>query len=448
METDENDENLGTIAPRQEKGRFGLFVAAHAPKSNKSTAVWVILLGSLAALPAFTTDLYLSALPQVAKDFHSNDSTVQLTITLMMLGTAFGQLIIGPIADRHGRKVPVIVGLIAHIILSIAIVLSTSIGMLIGLRFAQGLANAALNNASMAILRDRFSGAQAASMMSRLMLVIGLSPLLAPSIGSFLVPVGGWKLCFIVLAVMGVALLLAVLLVLPETNGVGHRVTTSLSASFRDYGRLVKDGTFAALALVPGFSSGCIMSYVVSISFILQDHYSLSPFQFALFFAANGVGLVVFAQVNAAMVPKVGPVRMLRRALPLQLLVAFCLLIVCFFFSANMWLFMAVLLGMFCFQGFVPANATALALTRHGEIAGSASAVIGFLQTGMGSVLSTCASMLGAFFATKSFANPNADSMGTMIFLSLLTSTLVVTLFTNVIRPNGPDVSRIETVDV
>lgn len=448
----------GTVQ-RQEKGRFGLFTRSHghsgaesvAPRrsaDDKSTVTWILLLGSLAAIPAFTTDLYLSALPQIANDFHSTDSIVQLTITLMMLGTAFGQLVIGPIADRKGRRVPVIIGVVAHIVISVVIVFSTSIGMLIVLRFAQGLANAALNNASMAILRDRFEGAQAASMMSRLMLIIGLSPLLAPSIGSFLVTLGGWKLCFIVLAGMGVALLVAVLAVLPETNPESKRITTPLSTSFHDYARLVKDGTFFALALVPGFSSGCIMSYVVSISFILQDHYHLSPLQFALFFAANGVGLVVFAQVNAAMVPKVGPVRMLRKALPIQLGVALVLLVVCFFFSSNMWIFMSVLLAVFCFQGFVPANATALGLTRHGEMAGSASAVIGFLQTGMGSVLSTCAAVLGTTFAAQGSANPNAEAMGTMIFLSLAASTAIVAAFTNVIRPGGPDVAIVERIEV
>lgn len=440
----------GRRVSRQEKGRFGLFIDRRREAQNslsvESTAVWVILLGSLSAIPAFTTDLYLSALPQIAADFSTDDSVVQLTITMMMLGAAIGQLVIGPLSDRRGRKWPLFLGLMGHIVLSIAIVFSTSISMLIVLRFVQGLANAALSNASMAIMRDQFSGAQAASMMSRLMLIIGLSPLLAPSIGSFLIPLGGWKLCFIVLALMGIVVLVAVLFVLPETNPRGNRLTTPLWHSFKDYVTLIRDGVFTSLALVPGFSSGCIMAYVVSIPFVLQDHYHLSPLQFSLFFAVNGIGMVVFAQVNAAMVPKVGPVRMLRRALPLQLGVAAVLLVVCTFFSANMWLFMAVTLAIFCFQGFVPANATALGLTRHGEMAGSASSVIGFLQTGMGSLLSTVAAVLGTSYATAGSANPHAEAMGSVIFGSLLLSTLVLLAFTNVIRSSGPDVALIEEV--
>src|SRR5690606_7850287 len=352
------------------------------PRSN---ARWVLLLGALATLPALTVDMYLPLLPEVGADLGAPDSLAQLTLSGMLVGGAVGQLVIGPLSDRYGRRLPVLVGLALHVVTSLLCALAPNIGVLIGLRVLQGFFNASASVVAIAAIRDRFTGSDAARILSRLMLVIGLAPLLAPSLGSFIGAHASWHAVFWVLALGGLVLGAIVLVWMPESLPVERRRPAGARAVLRGYGSLLRDRHFVALAVLPGLGQAVLMSYVVGSPFVLQEGYGLSHGQFALLFAVNGVGLVLSAQANAALVRRVAPVRL---PLVVQGVFAVGLLVVALTGAGGIVGIVAALFLVLSMQGLIPANASALALTRHGEIAGTAAAVIGAFQSGVAGLVS------------------------------------------------------------
>ncbi|MFI6427352.1 multidrug effflux MFS transporter [Promicromonospora sp. NPDC050880] len=369
-------------------------VPARGP-SSRSTVKWVLMLGALSALPAFTVDMYLPALPQVAVDLGSTEALAQLTVSCMLIGGGVGQLVIGPLSDRFGRRAPLLVGLALHVVISLLCAVVTSMPLLIGLRLAQGFFNAAAGVASVAVVRDRFVGAEAARILSRLMLVIGVAPMFAPTLGSFVLAHGTWRWVFVVLAAMGAALVLVVLLKMPETHPPRRRLTGGVRSVAGGYGRLLRDRHFLALAVIPGLGFGVLMSYVVASPIIFQQEFGLSEGQFALLFAVNGVGLVLSAQVNAALVRKVAPVRLLRFGVVAQAVLVVVLLVVVLTGAGGLIGLLVALWCVLAFQGLVPANASAMALSRHGEIAGTAAAMIGAIQSLVAGTVSSLGGFLG-----------------------------------------------------
>ena len=356
---------------------------------------YVLMLGFMAALPAFSTDMYLPSLPDVARDLHTSATAAQLTITAMMLGGAVGQLVIGPVSDRFGRRKPVLVGVALHILMSVLCAVGPAIGMLIGLRAAQGFFNASATVIATAVIRDRFIGADAAKLMSRLMLVIGASPLFAPSIGGFIAGQWGWRAVFWALALFGVVLWVVVLVKLPETLPAERRRVGGLRVAGAGYLALLRDRHFVGLALMPGLTFAVLMAYVVGSPFVLRDGYGLTETQFALIFAVNGLGLVGGAQVNAALVHRIPPLRILRTA---QLLVVALSVVLVVLGVTGAGGLPALLVVLFCtvsFVNLVGPNANALALSRHGEVAGTAAAVSGSLQALIGGAVTPLSGLLG-----------------------------------------------------
>lgn len=395
--------------------------------SSRSTVKWVLMLGALSALPAFTVDMYLPALPQVALDLGSTEALAQLTVSCMLIGGGVGQLVIGPLSDRFGRRAPLLIGLALHVVISLLCAVVTSMPLLIGLRLAQGFFNAAAGVASVAIVRDRFVGAEAARILSRLMLVIGVAPMFAPTLGTFVLAHGPWRWVFVVLAVMGAALALVVLRVMPETHPPVKRLTGGVRTVAGGYAKLLRDRHFMALAVIPGLGFGVLMSYVVGSPIIFQQEYGLSEGQFALLFAVNGVGLVLSAQVNAALVRKVAPVRLLRFGVVAQAILVVVLLVVVLTGAGGLIGLLVALWCVLAFQGLVPANASALALSRHGEIAGTAAAMIGAVQ----SLIAGSVSSLGGFLGG------DAAAMALVMLAAVVLAIGVLAIATPAFRRGG-----------
>lgn len=369
--------------------------AAAAIGRYRPDARHVLLLGFMAALPAFSTDMYLPSLPDVARDLHTSATAAQLTMTAMMIGGAVGQLVIGPVSDRFGRRRPVLVGVALHVVMSILCAVAPWIGLLVGLRAGQGFFNASATVVATAVIRDRFVGPDAAKLMSRLMLVIGVSPLFAPSIGGVIAGVWGWRAVFWALALFGVVLWVVVLRALPETLPAERRRVGGLRVAGAGYLALLRDRHFVGLALLPGLSFAVLMSYVVGSPFVLRDGYGLSENQFALIFAVNGVGLVAGAQVNAALVHRIPPLRIVRTAQVLMVALSSVLVVLGVTGAGGL---PALLVALFCTMSMVNligANANALALTRHGEVAGTAAAVSGFVQALIGGGVTPLSGLLG-----------------------------------------------------
>lgn len=350
---------------------------------------FVLLVGLMTSLPAISTDMYLPSLPDVAADLNTTEAAAQLTITGVLVGGAIGQLIIGPLSDRYGRRRPFLIGVTIHVITSIFCAIAPGIVPLIAIRAVQGLGNAAAGVIAMAVIRDRFAGADAARMMSRLMLVIGAAPMLAPTAGGIIAGWWGWRAVFYVLAAGGLALMVIVWRFLPETLPVARRRTEGLAGSLQGYGVLLRDRHFLVLALLPGLGMAVLMSYVVGAPFVLREGFGLSEHQFAAVFAINGLGMVFAAQLNAAIVQRVAPVRILRVTLPAVVLLCLAVVAVAILDVGGLFALLIPLWLVLACNGFISSNAGALALSRHGERAGAAAAVIGFAQAGVAGLVAS-----------------------------------------------------------
>lgn len=393
----------------------------------RPTARFVALLGLMTSLQAVATDLYLPSLPTVAADLQTTASAAQLTMTAMMLGAACGQLAIGPLSDRLGRRTPVLVGVAAHVVTSLLCAVAPSIQLLIALRAMQGFFNASAAVVAMAVIRDRLVGAEASRVMSRLMLVIGVAPLLAPTVGGLIAGAWGWRSVFVALAIFGALIWTFVAFGLTETLPPDRRRVGGVRTALGGYRNLLRDRHFVALAVLPGLTSAVLMSYVVASPFVLQEGFGLSEHTFALVFAVNGLGLVGGAQVNAALVRKVGPLRIMRVAQPAFVVLTAALLVLAVTGAGGLVALLGVLWVLLSGVNLVPPNASALALSRHGEVAGTGAALIGAVQIGMAGLISPLTGLLGG----------DAVAMAGVMLAAATAGLLVLSLATPAYRRGG-----------
>ena len=340
----------------------------------------VVVLGALSAIGPLTIDTYLPALPQLSAEMSATDSQAQLTITGLLLGLGFGQLIIGPLSDAFGRRRPLLIGLASHGVMSLLCAAAPSIGLLALTRTLQGLAGAAVAVVAMAVVRDLFTGIRAAQLLSRLILVLGVAPILAPSLGSALLNVTSWRGIFVALALAAVGLWVLAWRALPETLPPGRRQPATVRGSFRAYGRLFSDPMFLVMVAVAGLMFATLFAYIAGAPFLLQGRYGLSPQSFGLAFSANAVGMILMTQLNPVLVGRFGPVRVLSVAVLAALAGALALLVTALIGFGGLLGFMLPLFFVVSAAGLSFPNAPAIALSRHGEIAGTAAAVLGAAQ--------------------------------------------------------------------
>jgi DHA1 family bicyclomycin/chloramphenicol resistance-like MFS transporter len=348
-------------------------------------------------------------------------------MTATLIGGAFGQLVIGPLSDRLGRRRPVLIGVTLHILMSLVCAVAPGIEALIGARAMQGFFNASATVVAMAVIRDRFVGSDASSLISRLMLVIGVAPLFAPTVGGLIAGEVGWRGVFVALALAGVGLWVVVWRRLPETLPPERRREGGLRTALAGYRSLLRDGHFVALAVLPGLAMAALFAYVVGSPFVLREQYGLTSHQFALLFAVNGVGLVGGAQVNAYLVKRMAPIRILRVALPAVVVLAVVLTVVVLTDAGGLLGLLVVLFLLLSLVNFISPNASALALGRHGEMAGTAAAFIGCLQAGVAGGVSPLVGVLGG----------NAHAMSLVMLGSTSVALVVLTLATPAYRAGG-----------
>ncbi len=356
----------------------------------------MIVLGLLTAIGPLTIDTYLPALPAITTELGATQSQVQGTLTGILLGMGLGQLLIGPLADAIGRRRPLVAGLALHILASIACAFAPNIELLTAGRVLQGLGNAAVAVVAMAIVRDLYVGAAGATILSRLMLVMGMAPILAPTLGGAILALTTWRGVFVIVAVAGALLLLMGSLALPETLPPSRRLRLQPAVIARTYGRLLRDRTFMGLVMVAGFAFATLFGYVGGSSFVLQDVFGLSVAQFGLAFGVNSLGLLIGSQVNPYVVRRFGQPEVLRTGVTLSALAGLVLL-----GSAAsgfggligilgpLWF---ILLGM----GLTLPNIPAIALATHGDSAGTAAALLGASQFAIGGVTAPLIGALGA----------------------------------------------------
>lgn len=382
----------------------------------------VLVLGSLIAVGPLTIDTYLPALPAVVLDLKTTAAAVQLTLTGTLAGLALGQLLIGPLSDAVGRRRPLLVGTGVHVLASVLCVVAPNIGVLGALRVLQGLGAAAAAVVAMAVVRDLFTGLAAAKLFSRLMLVMGVAPVLAPTLGGELLRFTNWRGVFVLLAVLGLVLVAMTALGLRETLPPERRRNGGVVGTLRVYGLLLRDRTFVGLVLTAGLAMAALFAYVSGSSFVLQQQYGMDQQQFGLTFGAGAIGLITATQLN---------IRLLRRWTPQQILisalaggsVAGLVLLACA--ATGFGGLVGILLPLWVVlaaAGLALPNAPALALSRHGEAAGTAAALLGAVQFGVGALAAPLVGVLGT----------GSVAMAVVVAGGMVSATVVLLL---VVRP-------------
>lgn len=401
--------------------------AAVAPERDftalplRRRASWVVLLGSLAALGAFTIDLYLPAFPELETELGASTSAVQLTLTGTMVGVALGMLLVGPLSDAVGRRRPLLVGLGVHVVASLLCALAPTIEVLTALRVLQGLGTSSAAVIALAVVRDKFDGRGAARLQARLMVIVGVSPLFAPSIGGVLLELFHWRGLFVALALLSGALAVAVAVLLPETVPAHHRRRFALRPALRGYVGLLRDPALIGLVLVAGLSMSAIFGYVAQSSFAFQQQYGLSAAAFGLAFATGGAMLVAGTQVNGSLVHRFSSQGLLVTGLVCGAASGVLLLLAATTgFGGMLGLLVPLWMTMFCI-GLVMPNSPVLALERHATAAGATAALLGASQHG---VAAAAAPLGGAM------PFPPATSMAVIMSGALLAALLVYALFT------------------
>jgi DHA1 family bicyclomycin/chloramphenicol resistance-like MFS transporter len=345
-----------------------------------------VVLGLLSAVGPFAIDMYLPAMPAIGTELGTDIGRVQLTLTVFFVAMGVGQLLYGPLSDMFGRKPPLYVGLGLFAVASVGCAVTTDVDLLIALRFVQGLGAAASTAIPRAVVRDLHTGSEAARLMSMLMLVFSVSPILAPLVGSGLIAVGGWRSVFWAVTLAAVAAAALVATRLPETRPPSRRVQSSLGSALRGYGRLVADFRFLGLVLVGAFAMTGFFVFLSTSSFVMIDHYGLTPTQFSIAFGVNAIAFFAAAQLNGRLSRRFGLAALVRAgaigsATILTILVGY------FALGGDQ---LAVLIALNCVSsasmGFVVPTSSVLALDGHGPIAGTASALMGTLQMVIGAI--------------------------------------------------------------
>jgi DHA1 family bicyclomycin/chloramphenicol resistance-like MFS transporter len=351
-----------------------------------------MLLAALSAIAPLSLDLYLPALPDVGEEFATGQSTVQLTLTAVAVGLAVGQLVAGPLSDRFGRRGPLLLGLGVYVLSTLLSAFAPSVWVLVAIRALEGVAGAAGIVIARAIVRDLYSGIEAARVFALLASVSTAAPVLAPVLGGQLLRVTEWRGLFVALSLIGLALLVATLARLPESLPAQRRAGGGLRTTVVNARELLTERRFVGFVLAQGFGFGALFTYISSSSFTLQDGYGLSAQQFSLVFAGNGIGIMVAAQLSRVLVGRLGPRRLLVAGLSVQL-VGSALLVVAALTGAGLPVVLPTLCLVVAATGCIMPNATALAMAGAAHSAGTASALLGVAQFAIGGLTAPLAGL-------------------------------------------------------
>ncbi len=354
----------------------------------------VLLLGVLSAFGPFVVDLYLPSLPQLASFFETSASMTQLTLTTAMIGLAVGQLLLGPLSDKFGRKIPLIISLVIYIISTVLIVYAPNIEAMIVLRVIQGLSSAGSVVISRAIATDLYRGREMTRFFGLLMTINGIAPIISPILGSLLLEYISWKGVFVFLALIGVVVLFFCFR-LKESLSVENRLQGSIFATFSTFGVIIKNRLFMSYVGIESFLLGAMFAYIAASPFILQSFYGLSAFIFSLCFGANGAALVIGSNVGGKMSN--------GKALAIGVLgfVVVALYTIAVLIIQPYWLFVEIgFFAMLLLMGITFPAISTLAMESERQYAGSASALLGFAPFFLGGVVSPLVGIGNIFYST------------------------------------------------
>ncbi|MBU3868725.1 multidrug effflux MFS transporter [Streptomyces sp. 4503] len=365
---------------------------------RRTSLLVTLILGGLTALPPLSMDMYLPALPEVTDGFHSSAATAQLTLTACLMGMALGQLAVGPMSDRWGRRRPLLIGMVIYVIATAICAFAPTAGLLIGFRLLQGLAGAAGIVIARAVVRDLYDGIAMARFFSTLMLISGVAPIVAPLIGGQILRFTDWRGVFAVLTVIGTLLTFVVWRWLGETLPPERRQDGGLGQTLRTMRGLLADRVFTGYMLAGSFAFAALFAYVAGSSFIVQEIYGASPQTFSLLFGLNSIGLIATGQLNGrVLVGRVSMDKVLLVGLVVITVAAAALLVLAsgVFGKAGLVPVAGSLFVLMSAMGLAMPNTNAQALNRTPHAAGSASALLGTSTFLLGAVASPLVGIAG-----------------------------------------------------
>jgi DHA1 family bicyclomycin/chloramphenicol resistance-like MFS transporter len=361
--------------------------------SPRRKLLYILMLGALTALGPFTIDLYLPAFPALEESLKVSEAAVQLTLAGTTLGFALGQLVVGPLSDKFGRRLPLILATAVHIVASLGAAFSTDIATLGVFRVLMGIGAAGGGVVAMAMVRDLFSGYAMVRMFSRMALVSGLAPILAPVIGSQLLLLMPWPGIFFFLAGYGMCVIIAALFVVRETLPREHRGKTGLTARQR-YRVLLTDRIFVGLLLVGGMNFAGLFTYLSASPFLFQNVYGFTPQQYGLLFGVNSLAIVAGVQTSSRLIRRVPPQWILACSTAWMFLMA-VLIVIFDQLGFGLWGVMVPLWFYILGAGFTFPSVQVLALAKHGAQAGTAASLLGAATFTMAGLVSPVVGWLG-----------------------------------------------------
>ncbi|GAA1521578.1 DHA1 family bicyclomycin/chloramphenicol resistance-like MFS transporter [Agromyces terreus] len=363
--------------------------------TRRQRLVYVLVLGALTALGPFTVDLYLPAFPVLQDELGVSAAAVQLTLTGTMIGFGFGQLIVGPWSDKVGRRLPLILATALHIAASVGAAFAPDIVWLSVFRLLQGFGAAAGGVVAMAMVRDLFGGKPLVRMLSRLALVNGLAPVLAPVIGSQLLGIMDWRGIFVVLAVYGLVVVLAVMFLIVETLPASRRHVAGHSTLRDRYKALFRDRVYLGAAIIGGMTFTGLFGYLSTSSFLFQEVYAFTAQQYGILFAVNSVGVIIGVQTSSRLMRgPVAPQWILACTTVVHLAMAVAIMVLdssgAGFWGTAIPLWIYILACGFSFPA-----VQVLALAHHGAEAGTAASLLGALNFGLAGLISPLIGLMG-----------------------------------------------------
>ncbi|BGE81696.1 major facilitator superfamily permease [Staphylococcus petrasii] len=368
-------------------------------RQNKHSLLFIIILGALTAIGALSIDMFLPGLPELKKDFNTTTSNAQLTLSLFMIGLGLGNLFVGPISDSIGRKKPLVIAMIIFTLASLGIVFVHNIWIMVFLRFVQGFTGGAGAVISRAIASDMYNGNELTKFLALLMLVNGVAPVLAPALGGLILSVAVWRMVFVILTIFGVLMVMGSLFKVPESLAVEHRDSSGIGVIFRNFKSLFSTPRFVLPMLIQGVTFIMLFSYISASPFLVQKIYGVSALHFSWMFAGIGITLIISSQLAGKLVDYVHPQKLLRAMTFIQIIgvviVALTLI--------NHWHFAMLVIGFIVLVAPVTGVATlgfSIAMEERTTGSGSASSLLGLLQSLLGGIVTPLVNLKGEYNST------------------------------------------------
>ncbi len=361
--------------------------------SNKTYIFLILILGSLTALGPFSIDMYLPGFPAIAEDLHTTAAKVSLSLSGFFIGISAGQLLYGPLLDRFGRKKPLYIGLIVYILASAGCAMATSINTLILMRFIQAIGSCAAAVASVAMVRDLFPVKDSAKVFSLLLLVVGASPMIAPTVGGYVTAAFGWHAVFLILTAMGVAILAATWLWLPDSYKPDTTLSLKPKPIILNFVGVIREPQFYTYSFTGAIAFSGLFAYVSGSPLVFMEVFHVNGEVYGWIFAFLSVGFIGSSQLNTLFLRKFRSEQLVHMALIAEVIVSLAFLFAALNGLLTLTTTIVMIFLFLCCIGFVNPNAAALSLAPFSKNAGSASAMMGALQMGIGAAISVIISL-------------------------------------------------------